>query len=146
MTTANPNPPPKPAGASRQSIHHRHLHLAMTAITTQPTHEFSFDYCVYQEFWTGEYPYSSSCEAQVLGLDGKIVKKFRFSTCINKRGETDADYCQRWAKNYIPANANVNDVVSMWIKRGKTQAELMATLEKAIQAQKTIIYVCISSG
>ena len=111
----------------------------MTAITAQPTHEFSFDYCVYQEFWTGEYPYSSSCEAQVLGLDGKIVKKFRFSTCINKRGETDGDYCQRWAKNYIPANANVNDVVSMWIKRGKTQAELMATLEKAIQAQKTII-------
>ena len=112
--------------------------IALIAATS-PTHEFVFDYCVYQEFWTGEYPYSSSCQAQVLGLDGKVVRKFCFSTCINKRGETDADYCQRWAKNYIPANATIDDVVSLWIKRGKTKAELMVTLERAIQAQKTVI-------
>lgn len=115
----------------------------MTAIaliaTPAPTHEFKFEYCVYQEFWTGEYPYSSSCQAQVLGLDGKVVKKFCFSTCINKRGETDADYCRRWAKNYIPPNATVDDVLAMWTQRGKSVAELMATLKEAIKAQETCI-------
>ncbi len=111
----------------------------MTTTIDRPTHQFDFDFCVYKEYWTGKYPYDSSCLAKIVGLDGQIVKKVRFSTSIDPIGETSADYYRRWAKNYIPANATIDDVVFLWIKRGKTKAELMVTLEKAIQAQKTVI-------
>lgn len=108
----------------------------MTTATDFPTHQFNFDYCVYKEFWVGKYPYSSSCLAQIIGLDGQIIRQVRFSTDINPISETDADYYRRWAKNYIPANATVNDAIAMWTQRGKTVAELMATLNKAIEAKK----------
>jgi len=108
----------------------------MTAAIDRPTHEFHFDYCVYKEYWAGKYPYDSSCLAQTVGLDGKIVRQVRFSTDINPIGETSADYYRRWAKNYIPSDATVNDVVAMWTRRGKSVAELMTTLNKAIEAKK----------
>jgi hypothetical protein len=111
----------------------------IAAITAQPTHEFSFDHCTYKEFWTGEYPWSSSCHAQVLGLNGEVVREFHFSTNINRRGQTDADWCRAWAKNYIPAHATIDTVLDMWTRRGKTIEELMATLDKAVHAKKAAI-------
>ncbi len=108
------------------------------AITGQPTHEFNFDHCVYREFWAGEYPYSSHCRAQLLGLDGTVVREFHFSTTFN-RLPTDADWCKWWARDYIPADATIETVVDMWTRRGKTAEELMATLSKAVEAKRAAI-------
>jgi hypothetical protein len=110
----------------------------IAANTAQATHQFVFDHCIYKEFWTGEYPWSSTCHAQVF-VYGKVVKEFFFSTNINRRGQTDADWCRAWAKNYIPAHATVASVVDMWTRRGKTADELMATLNKAVEAKKAAL-------
>jgi len=108
----------------------------MTSAIDRPTHEFYFDFCVYKEFWTGKYPYSSSCFAQIVDFGGNVVKEVRFSTSIDPIGETSADYYRRWAKNYIPVNATVQDVMDMWVKRGKNVTELTTTLNRAIEAKK----------
>jgi len=110
--------------------------VTMTTAIDRPTHQFDFDFCIYKEFWVGKYPYDRHCLAQLIGLDGEIVRQVRYSTNINPISETDADYYRRWAKNYIPANATVDDVIAMWTQRGKSVAELMATLNKAIEAKK----------
>ena len=111
----------------------------IAAITAQPTREYTFEHCTYKEFWTGKYPWSSSCRAQVLGLDNKVVREFHFSTNINRRGRTDQDWCRAWAENYIPAHATIDTVVDMWTRRNKTIEELMATLDKAVEAKKAAI-------
>ena len=111
----------------------------MTTAVDRPTHQFDFDYCVYKEFWVGKYPYDSHCLAQIIGLDGQIVRQIRFSTSIDPIGETSADYYRRWAKNYIPADATIQHVMDMWVKRGKNVAELTATLNRAIEAKKAKI-------
>lgn len=102
-----------------------------TPYTLQAMETKVFTNCTYTEEWRGEYPYSSSCTATVES-EGKVIAKFHFATCINCKGETDAEWCRRWARDYIPRTYTLQEVIRFWEERGYAVVALEATLAKAV--------------
>jgi hypothetical protein len=95
-----------------------------------------YRHCIYQENWQGEYPYSSVCKATVETRDGLPIARFDFATAINPKGETDQEYCRRWAKGYVPPGTTLDQLIAELQEDGFNLGYIQQKLEQGYESCK----------